>query len=672
MIVGTAGHIDHGKTSLIQALTGVNTDRLIEEKRRGMTIELGFAQMLFRSNDANEQVVSNEHGISFIDVPGHEKLVRTMLAGASSIDFAMLLIAADDGVMPQTLEHLSILNLLDIQKGCIVITKVDKVDPEIITQRIEEAKEVIKKFELPDYLIQTVSVQNGQGLNELKNILSQASLASQQNMTSTTSHYGFKMGLDRSFSLDGIGTVVAGTVQGGLVQVGDHLCLADQPHKTYRVRSLQVHSKEVKEALPGQRTAVALVGLERNEVNRGQMLCSSNIAVSTTRIDAVVELSKNQEKPIRSGTVVHLHCGTQERMGTLAVLGKDSIAPGEKGFVQLVLQRPIYLWNGDRIILRNSAATQTIAGGKVLEAQGPNRYRQTPERLNYLSTQLETNFLERLFLGLPFAPYGVILSNKLLTQGIDPETRLIELIRNDQDCAKYEQQLNQVFLSQDQVWMIDLSIFQDIKNRILKLIAEHHEKHPDMLGILQSRVKLSFGIQMTEDVWSRILQQMVQEKILHLKNGFILLPQHAQTIRDADLRISQRVLPLIDEGGFDPPWVRDLARTMSISEMQMRMTLQRLASMGELYQIVKDLFYHPRQVERMTKIIQEIVSKKSQEPNKAGVTAAEFRDATGLGRKRAIQILEFFDKIGFCRRIGDVHLIRVGNVFLKENIAPPK
>ncbi len=674
MIIGTAGHIDHGKTTLVKALTGVDTDRLAEEKRRGMTIELGFAQML------NDCVASSglkaslgTTGISFIDVPGHEKLVRTMLAGASGIDFAMLVIAADDGLMPQTLEHLAILSLLKIKQGCIVITKCDKVVGALLKQRVREAENIAINYGLGDFSTLSVSTLTGQGIEALRAHLFAAQLNHQVQIKGSSAYDGFRMGLDRAFSLDGIGTVVAGSIHKGLVRVGDELCLAHNPGHHYRVRSLQVHGEQVQEACAGQRCAIALVGLERALTERGQMICSPRVVSTTERLDAYIEVSKSQLKPLRSGGVVHVHALTQERVASLAVLGGESIEPGDSGLVQLILHRPIHLWNADKLILRDANASSTVAGGTVLEVRGPKRYRQTPERLSYLQSQRTQDWLSRLQKGLPFAPFGVNIPEKLVDNGVDPKTDLKDLFgyaeqqnTGERDGFEIKTFFSSTYLSLDQLWLIDKGVLHTLKTKVLKLLAEHHSQFPEMLGLIQGRAKLTFGVQMTHDIWMRIVDQMLEEHLIGIKNGFLYLPEHGEVINEADQRIAQKVLPLIEEGGFDPPWVRDLATKTSISEIQMRMALVRLAALGELYQVVKDLFFHPAQVQRMAKIIQEIGAINSQQTGKSVVGAAQFRDATGLGRKRAIQILEFFDKIGFCKRIGDVHLIRTGTALFSE------
>lgn len=669
MIVGTAGHIDHGKTSLVKALTGVDTDRLIEEKKRGMTIELGFAQMLSKPEHLGEPSVdSNELSISFIDVPGHEKLVKTMLAGASGIDFALLLIAADDGVMPQTLEHLSILNLLHIQSGCIVITKTDQVDETLLAQRRQEIITLKSQFAMDGFEILPVSSHTGEGIQALRALLLNAALKQRQSRHQNPGAMGFRMGLDRAFTLDGIGTVVAGSIQAGEVKVGDFLALAHEPHQTYRVRSLQVHGHAVEKAQAGERCAIALVGLEKNQCQRGQMLCAQSIATSTSRLDVWLEVSALIDKPLRSGASVHVHAQTQEAMATVAVLAQDGLLPGQSGWVQLIMHQPIHLWVTDRIILRDASATRTLAGGVVCDVRAPKRYRQTPERMSYLKTQLQSSVLSRLEGGLPHLSHGAVWSERLLDAGIDPKTSLQSLLKlqsSDEIHVSFGQTTS-MFWSADQSWVIADGALEVMKLKLENLLAQYHQEHPDALGILEGRARKALGSQMSVSIWGHLTRHLMELGAVKLKNGFLFLPKHAEGLQQADQRIAQKALPLIHEGKYDPPWVRDLSSALSIHEVQMRMTLIRLASQGDLYQIVKDLFYHPVHVQAMAQLVRDIAQSGSNPHPRQGVSASQFRDATGLGRKRAIQILEFFDKIGFCQRVGEVHLIRVGTTLFSN------
>ena len=626
MIVGTAGHIDHGKTALVHALTGVDTDRLPEEKRRGITLELGYAAMPMEGAEP----------IGFVDVPGHEKLVRTMVAGATGIDEALLLVAADDGVMPQTREHLAILSLLGIGQGTAVLTKVDRAEPELVAQRSAQVQALLAEAGLHGWPVLPVSALRGDGLDALRERLR---AQARHGRPPPPQAQGFRMGLDRVFTLGGIGTVVAGSIAAGRVRVGDMLCLADAPDQAWRVRSLQSHGESVQEAQAGQRCAIGLAGLERAKVERGQTLCTAGIAQRSQRLDVWLEVAPGEERALRSGTPVHLHAATQDVLASVALLGRDRLAPGESGLAQLVTRTPVQLWWGDRLVLRDASATRTLAGGRVLDADGPARYRQTPERLAYLQSQRDDDAARRLRAALAHAPHGIEGARWLRNAGLtgwpfEPAT------------------IQGAVFGKGQLWVIAAERLREQEAAVLAMLEAFHARLPEDTGPDTRRARRLALPRMPEPLWNALLDQLVAAGRIGRRSGFIHLPSHGAQLREAERVVAERALPLLQQGRFDPPWVRDIAGTARLPEAQVRSVLARLAKSGEVFQVVRDLYYHPKVVDELARLAREIESREGQ------VVAASFRDATGLGRKRAIQILEFFDRIGFLRRVGDAHLVR--------------
>lgn len=638
MIVGTAGHIDHGKTALVQALTGVNADRLPEEKRRGITIELGYAAMALPDGTT----------IGFVDVPGHEKLVRTMVAGASGIDFALLLVAADDGVMPQTIEHLTILSLLGVRRGAAVITKADRADAALLAQRQAQATALLAQAGTAHWPVLTVSAHRGDGMDALRSLLA-AEAAAQAPGTGAAE--GFRMGLDRVFTLDGIGTVVAGSIAAGTVRTGDMLCLAQAPTQLYRVRSLHSHNRSVEVAQAGQRCAIGLAGLERSQVGRGQTLCDPAIALSTQRLDVWLEVAPTEGKPLRSGTHVHLHVGTQDTTASVAVLGQAGIAPGQGALAQIVAHQPVQAWHGDRFVLRDASATRTVAGGMVLDAYGLARYRQTPERLAYLASQREPTAQQRLAGALASAPFGI---------------HAVQWLRQSGLCAwPFEPaDVPGAVFGKGREWAIATGRLAGNEAAVLAMLADFHTRLPEDIGPDIQRARRLALTRMPEALWAALLDQMAGAGRIARRGGFIHLPEHGAQLREAERIVAQRALPLLLEGRFDPPWVRDIAGTARLPEGQVRSVLARLARGGEVFQVVRDLYYHPQVVQQLADLARGIEAREGQ------VVAASFRDATGLGRKRAIQILEFFDRIGFLRRVGDTHLLRPGTPLFPPGSKP--
>lgn len=636
MIVGTAGHIDHGKTALVRALTGIDADRLPEEKRRGITIELGYAWM----------PLEDGRRIGFVDVPGHEKLVRTMVAGASGIDFGLLLIAADDGPMPQTIEHATILSLLGVRRGAAVITKIDRVEPARVAETEARVRALLASSGLDEYPVLHVSSVRGDGIDALRADLVDALAAAPGDEVAGA---GFRMGLDRAFTLDGVGTVVAGSVSAGGMTIGDALSLAASPDDTYRVRSLQVHSRAAQAAQAGQRCAVGLAGLERTDELRGQVLCDPAIALTTQRIDVWLQVAATEDKPLRSGTLVHLHAATQDCLATVAVLGQPSIAPGAGAPAQLVLHKPANVWHGDRFILRDASAVRTVAGGQVLDPLGPIRYRQTPERLAYLETQRAIDPLTRLLGALAQAQYGVNGATWLRSSG---------LARWPFDLAS----VPDIVVGAGGEWLIARARLDEAQAGLLAALRDFHDKYPDEIGPDVQRARRLAAPRMPEALWLQLTGHMNEAGVLARRNGFLHLPEHGVALRAAEQIVAEHALPMLREGRFDPPWVRDIALQARLPEAQVRQVLGRMARGGDVYQVVKDLFYHPAVMQELAALARKLAAEEAG----GQVTAARFRDLTGLGRKRAIQILEFFDRIGLLRRVGDVHLLRPGTLLFSE------
>ncbi len=404
MIVGTAGHIDHGKTTLVKALTGVDTDRLPEEKQRGVSIELGYAFL----------DVPGGLRIGFIDVPGHERLVHTMLAGATGIDFALLLVAADDGVMPQTREHLSVLALLGLTRAAVVITKCDRAEPARVHAVAAEVAALVAETPLANAPLLEVSAHTGQGLDALRALLFDAA---QQSATHPRFQERFRLAVDRAFTLDGVGTVVTGTVHAGRVAVGDNLHLLPGGHRA-RVRSIHAQNRATEAAVAGERCALALVGIEKQHIERGQWLAVDAAVVATARLDVQLALWHGETRPLRSGTPVHVHLGATSVMASVAVLDPPLLEPGQTGRVQLVLSKPIGAWHGDRVVLRDAAASRTLGGGQVLDPSGPVRYRRTPQRLSELDALALPTLSQRLLALLLVAPHGLDLGQFSAAQGL--------------------------------------------------------------------------------------------------------------------------------------------------------------------------------------------------------------------------------------------------------------
>jgi len=641
MIVGTAGHIDHGKTTLVRALTGVDTDRLPEEKQRGISIELGYAFM-----EAGPGV----ERIGFIDVPGHERLVHTMLAGATGIDFALLLVAADDGPMPQTREHLAVLSLLGLQRGAVVITKADRVDAERLLAVQAEAQALLIGSTLQDCPVLTVAAPSGLGVEALRSLLREAAaehaagaaIAAQQN-----SGAAFRLAIDRAFTLDGVGTVVTGTTHAGQVAAGDELRLVPPgaQDEAVRVRSLHAQNRAVTQAGAGQRCAVALAGVAKERVQRGKWLVAPAAALATQRIDVQLHLWQAETRVLRSGTPVHVHLGSAAVMGSVAVLDGDSLVPGAGARVQLVLQAPVGAWHGDRVVLRDASASRTLAGGVVLDPLAPARYRRTPQRLAELDALAAPSAEERLRGLLVQSPQGVDLQRFAAAQG-----RRVELVAAAGALRHTDARSD---------WALGGAHAETAREKVLATLAAFHEKAPEELGPDAARLRRLALPRLPEPLWRALLADLQARGVVALRGAFVHLPAHGVRLSATEERLAQKVGPRLVAVGYEGAWVRDLAKEIKEPEPLLRVTLARLAQRAELHQIVRDLYLTPETLARAVALVQAIAQAHGGE-----VTAALFRDATQLGRKRAIQILEYLDRIGLLRRVGDVHRLRSDSALL--------
>lgn len=626
MIVGTAGHIDHGKTTLVRALTGVDTDRLPEEKARGISIELGYAYLDVPAEPAG----GPPQRLGFIDVPGHEKLVHTMLAGASGIDFALLLVAADDGVMPQTREHLAVLSLLGLTQGAVVITKADRAEPGRVEALAAELPALLAGTGLDAAPILAVSAQTGQGVAALRELLFDAA---RRLPPRATSGLAPRLAVDRAFTLDGVGTVVTGTLHAGEIAVGDELVLNGQ---RARVRSLHAQNRAVERASAGQRCAVALAGIAREQAPRGAWLTAPHAALATDRFDARLQLWPGEARPLRSGTRVHLHLGAQSVTASVAVLDGEQIEPGASARVQLVCHGPVGAWRGDRLVLRDAGATRTLAGGVVLDPFAPTRYRRTPERLDELSA-----------LELPDAAAR--------------RERLLALSALGLDLARFAQA--EGLAAPLQGWALGDAATAALTAKLLAALSGFHASAPEELGPDAARLRRLVAPRIAEPLWRQLLAELRAAGLVGQRGAFVHLPAHGVQLSATEQRIAQKAAPRLAAAGAEGAWARDLAKDCGEPEPLMRATLARLAQQGDLHQVVKDLYVDTATMSVLAATVRRLAAEQGH------VAAAAFRDATGLGRKRAIQLLEHFDRVGLLRRVGDEHRLRPDSALFAEGAA---
>ncbi len=634
MLIGTAGHIDHGKTSLVKRLTGRDTDRLPEEIKRGISIELGYAYIPV---DASGRDV-----LGFIDVPGHERFVHTMLAGATGIDFALLVVAADDGVMPQTDEHLEIMLLLGITRGAVALTKSDAVTPERIDQVRLQISARVSGTPAQRWPVFPVSSLTGTGIDDLAAHLRNEAARLAQGPAAGR----FRMAIDRCFTLAGVGTVVTGTVRAGAVRVGDPVVVVPGPHGRAlhsRIRSLHAQDRPADSGFAGQRCALNLPGLEKNEIERGMWVQDAALINLADRIDASLDLSPREAKSLPSGATVHFHHGTADAMARVAVLDQARGEPGSSVLASFTLDRPLAVARGDRYVIRDASAQRTIGGGAVLDAAtlgtAARRGRRAPARLSLLA-QLRDQ-----------AP-AVALGAWLEQQPV-PLARLASVwnLRDDELEALLAATQARVAAG----IAFSLHRWRQLREKVIEAIGETHQREPELPGVEQLRLRRIVAPSLDLDAFAAAIDELLAEQSLARRGAFLALPTHkAELGKDQRVRW-ERIKPLLVDRKFDPPRVRDIARETGIPEAEVRNLLKTVARVGDVALVAHDHFFTTDAVGDLADIAADLAQLQG------AARAAEFRDRIGTGRKLAIQILEFFDRVGYTRRVQDNHLVRRGN-----------
>jgi selenocysteine-specific elongation factor len=620
MIVGTAGHIDHGKTSLVRALTGIDTDRLKEEKERGISIELGYAYTPLPNGDV----------LGFVDVPGHERLVHTMVAGACGIDFALLVVAADDGIMPQTLEHLAVLQLLGISRGAVALTKVDRVNELRMCEVEWEIRELLHDTPLasaPVFAVKATSADDP-GTAALRRYLHETAMT----RPARKSEGLFRLAVDRVFTLPGHGTIVAGTVFSGRIQVGDTVVVMPG-NLTARVRSIHAQSHPSDSGVAGQRCALNLAGIEKSAISRGDWLGDPRALVSSKRIDARVHLLAHGKPQLATGSTVHVHLGAAHATAHLMLLDSEHLRANESARAQLVFESPMCALPGDRFIIRDAQAAHTIGGGVVLDASAPSRKRRSDQRLRYLDAIEKVLAGEGLSQLLASAPYGVSMADLQRLTGSSHVTIPADAVVRDE------------FVMLSSTW-------ESLREDALIGLREFHVEFPDDPGPDSGRLRRIARPDMPVPLWATLVNELTQDGSIVRHGPWLQLPHHAAALSESDRDLARQLQSLITQARPEPPWVRDLAATVKQPEDRVRQVLRKQVACGAVCQIVHDLFYDSERVDTLAGVVASLAQEQG------SVDAARYRDAIGLGRKRTIQILEFFDRVGYTRRVQDVHVLR--------------
>ncbi len=618
MIVGTAGHIDHGKTALVKALTGVDADRLKEEKARGITIDLGYAY----------SDLGDGRQLGFVDVPGHERFVHNMLAGATGIDAALLVVSAVEGIKPQTVEHLQIVDLLGLDRGIVALTKSDLTDDDQILERMAEVETLLASTSLKGAEIIPVSALTGQGIDELKAKL----LALGESGKGVT---GFaRLAVDRCFVLSGAGVVVTGTIHAGEIKVDDRLVLTPSGLEA-RVRSLHAQNRPAEIGRAGERCALNLAGakLSKEAIRRGDWVVSPELHVPTDRIDVRLKLLASEEQPLKHWSPVHVHLGSAHAMGRVALLEGDKMAPGESGLAQLVLEEKLGALAGDRVILRDPSATRTLAGATVIDPFGPPRNRRAERRRAELAAMGDADA-------------------EVLPKLLRLEAGFVEMARFGQSRnlrpAEVEGMLRAAGGESLEGFGFLAETLAAARLDIVDTLKAFHEAKPDAPGLQPERLRVTLKKRWPIPVFRILLDREVRAKKVTVDGPFLRIPGHSLTLGPKDEALWNKVAAELRRERFKPPRVRDFAQAYSVPEPDMRRLLQRLARIGRVVEVAPDQYFLRPVVAEMIGIAHAFGRD---------FTAAEFRDKLDNGRKVAILILEFFDRHGVTVRRGDLRRV---------------
>ena len=630
MIVATAGHIDHGKTALIKALTGVDADRLPEEKKRGITVDLGFAYQ------------RDEYGnsLGFIDVPGHEKLVRTMLAGASGVDFVMLVVAADDGIMPQTREHLAILDLLGIDRGIAVLTKVDRVSPERAGAVTAEIHALLAGSALAGIDVIPVSAHRGDGIEDLRTILSVAAAETGGRRPAG----GFRLAIDRAFTLSGAGLVVTGTVHAGRVAAGDRLILAPLGREI-RVRSLHAQNEAAESGVAGQRCALNITGtrVEKADVSRGDWIVAPALDATTSRADVRLRLLPSETKPLRHWTPVHVHIGSADISGRIALLEGVSLQPGESMLGQIVLDQPTSALTGDRFVLRDQSAQRTIGGGRVIDPVPPPRNTRKPERLAFLRAFDQGDDGAALDALLEEAPRGLDVRHFAVTRNI--EAGALDALRASRDLVEASVPGKTLLFARAR-WI-------ELRESVLAALETYQAKNPDSFGATTIEILRTTSV-LERPAMSAALDELVAEKAIVRFGQLLHLPGHEVKLSLDEENLWFEIERYLAAQGGDPPRLALVCETLRLEENEVKPLLEKLGRMGRLRRVSKVYFVLPDIVRRLAEAARDCAGTHDH----GILTVGQFREATGIGRNATMPVLEFFDRAGLTTRIKDGRRLR--------------
>ncbi|MBW2408395.1 MAG: selenocysteine-specific translation elongation factor [Deltaproteobacteria bacterium] len=631
IILGTAGHIDHGKTSLIKAVTGTDTDRLKEEKERGITIELGFASL---------DLPSGQH-LGIVDVPGHEKFVKNMVAGATGIDIVAMVIAADEGVMPQTREHMEICTLLGVKHGLVVLTKIDMVDEEWLELVREDVRDFTRGTFLEGSPMVAVSSLKGDGIPDFVDQLDELSQQVPQREPSSI----FRLPIDRVFTMKGFGTVITGTLISGSINDGASIMVYPQGI-TSRIRGIQVHNQSVGSAEAGMRTAINFQGLEKAAIQRGEVLSNPDALKSSYMVDVDLNFLASNPKPIKNRTLVRFHTGTSEILGNLILLDREELSPGDSAVAQLRLNSPVTLIKEDRFVIRSYSPVRTVGGGEVLNPI-PKKHKQfhaaTIEGLKRLSNRSPEEIIshhvrESGFAGLAFSDLRIMTNvpDRQLENILQGQLSKKTVIQSDKE--------NRTYIHNDTL--------EQLKTDMETYLVDYHKSFPLKTGMPKEELKTKFPVTLAPKLFNLTLNLMIKTDQIVQEENTVRLATHTISLGADQADVKDKILNTYLDSGLQPPYFKALSKDLNIGPASSKEVLMHLVEEGHLVKTKEDLYFHASAIEDLKKKLVEFLE------NNGEITTPQFKEMTGVSRKFVIPLAEFFDAKNVTLRVGDVRKLR--------------
>ena len=630
VIIGTAGHIDHGKTALVKALTGIDADRLEEEKRRGITIDIGFAHL-------NLKAPSDEDlRLGFVDVPGHERFVRNMLAGIGGIDLVLLVVAADEGIKPQTVEHFDICRLLSIRRGITVITKADTVDAETLDVVRMELEDFLRGSFLEHAPMVAVSALKGSGLEDLKRELAKASAE----VSAKDSAALFRLPIDRVFTMKGFGTVVTGTLIAGTVKKEEELEVFPSGRRV-RVRGVQVHGKPADQAIAGQRTALNLAGVNVEDLARGMTLAPPGLLHTTKRLDVSLSVLPSA-RVLKDRARVHLHAYTSETIAEVVLCAAKELKPGESGFAQLRLVEPVLLLPGDRFILRQFSPVVTIGGGVVIDASPlARRGKQASQNIESLKLLAEGTHEQILAARISRrGPDGLRLIDALAETGWPPS--LVASTATALVSPKAAPELRALRLNE---FLISQAVATQVSEALLGALKKFHDANPLVAGISKEQLRERLGLR--PEIFTGLLDLLTKEKKLEVAGEQVRLPGRGVVMKDEEAEAKKKIEDAFSSAGLEVPYLKDVLAKLPVDKARAQKIVTLLLRDRVLIKVSDDLVFHRSTLDELRKRLLAFKTKS------ASIDVAGFKDLTGVTRKYAIPLLEYFDRERVTRRVGD-------------------